>query len=370
MPIEPSGAHRTSRRYAETDHEPALPSTRRESPQALRAGAASDSALDRHVERQPVSTEYLAFLSHLSGPSAAATGPSAAATGPSAAATGPSAAASLSPDATRDAAVQAKLDGVRDAFSGPYLVDGERVTARPMFRMTTHEVPKAMEREVDARGARAGVNAFPARMGQSSPKDLVKVTQALIDAGRLPPGPGDVAARIRKMQWDHGIGVDCAGYSKQALAACSARTPKMYAPGMESFRDLDRARAGSFAKLPIERARPGDLITLDGPRGGWGHNVVVYSHGTADPAKRASLGANDPQVRAFLATPGPHHVIEVDSSWGAGTEGAEEGGYRRDTWLYDESTKTWGSFEPSTHRFVQSSTGPADDDYHGTYRPR
>ena len=172
------------------------------------------------------------------------------------------------------------------------------------------------------------------------------------------------------MQWNYGIGVDCAGYSKQALLACSARAPTMYAPGMESFRDLDRVRSGSFAKQSIENTRPGDLITLDGPAGGWGHNVVVYSHVTADDAKKASLPGSDPTLHAFFATPGPHHVIEVDSSWGAGSDGAEEGGYRRDTWLYDVSTKTWGSFEPQSKRFVTSTSGPAHDGYHGTYRPR
>jgi hypothetical protein len=320
--------------------------------QARHDHGAADTSFARHVERQPASSDYLEFVTLLAG------------------ANGASRAAPISAAAARDAAVQARLDGVRDAFSGPYVVDGEHVTARPMFRMTTHVVARKLELEVDAHGQRAGVNAFPTRMGQGRPKELVAITQALIDAGRLPPGPGDVATRIRKMQWDHGIGVDCAGYSKQALAASSARMPKMYAPGMESFRDLDRARAGSFARLPLESARPGDLITLDAPDGGWGHNVVVYSHTTAEASTKAALGASDAQVRAFLATAGPHHVIEVDSSWGAGREGAPEGGYRRDTWLYDASTKTWGSFEPRSHRFVRSPNGPANDDYHGTYRPR
>lgn len=358
MPIAPSSAESISRRYREAESDSSMssvPSTRRETPQARRDQLAPDTL----AERQPASTDYLAFLAHLSSRPRAVSDAGAAAP-----------IAPLSAEAARDAAVQAKLDGVRAAFSGPYVVEGESVSARPMFRMTTHVVPKKNELEVDARGARAGVNAFPTRMGQGSPKELVKITQALIDAGRLPPGPGDVATRIRQMQWEYGIGVDCAGYSKQALVGCGARSASMYPPGMESFRDLDGKRAGSFAKQPIEGARPGDLITLDGPPGGWGHNVVVYSHVTADDAKKASLAGSDPAMHAFLSSPGPHHVIEVDSSWGAGPDGAEEGGYRRDTWLYDASTKTWGSFEPDSKRFVTSTSGPAHDSYHGTYRPR
>jgi hypothetical protein len=380
MPILPSSAEHVSRRFREADSESPLPSTRRETPQARRPLEPAATMVDRHVARQPPSSDYLAFLSNVGGANANANANGASAatihgatgtTGHGANAHGASAAAPIAPVAlARDAAVQARLDAVREAFSGPYLVDGEQVTARPMFRMTTHVVSDRIAREVDARGHGAGVNAFPTRVGQGTRWALVKVTHALIDAGRLPPGPGDVATRIRKMQWDHGIGVDCAGYSKQALAACSARVPKMYAPGMESFRDLDRTRAGSFAKQAIENARPGDLITLDGPAGGWGHNVVVYSHVIADSAQQARLGASDPSVRAFLSSPGPHHVIEVDSSWGAGPTGAEEGGYRRDTWLYDEATRTWGSFEPRTRQLVQSTRGPANDDYHGTYRPR
>ncbi len=322
------------------------------------------ATLAGHVERQPASTEYLAFLANVSNASTVANAANVVAP-----------AATL--ESARDAAVQAKLDALRDAFSGPYVVAGAAVSAHPMFRMTTHVVTQAKAAVVDALGARAGVRApYESRVGQGTPQDLVKITQALIDGGRLPPGPGDVAARIRKMQWDHGIGVDCAGYSKQALAACSTRTPKMHAAGMESFRDVDGGRGGSFAKVSLEKARPGDLITPDAPEpGGWGHNVVVYSHVTADAAKKAALyTANpaSPDLAAFLASPGPHHVLEVDSSWGAGTDGAECGGYRRDTWIYDAATRTWGSFTPGIvpAPFVTAAEGPADDVFHGAYRVR
>jgi hypothetical protein len=350
MTISGLDTERTLRRAERHDDEVPTPQreTLRETPAARLAA---------HVERQTTSSDYAAFLSNVSNVSNVA-------------------AALVVDDAARDAAIQRKLDAVRDAFSGPYVVAGAVVSARPMFRMTTHEVAPAMARAVDTLGARAGVRApFESRVGQGRPQDLVKITQALIDDGRLPAGPGDLAARIRRMQWDHGIGVDCAGYSKQALAASAAHAPKMHAAGMESFRDVDRGRDGTFAKVAFEKARPGDLITLDSAEpGGWGHNVVVYSHVTADAAKKAMLCGlvRDPALADFLSSPGPHHVFEVDSSWGAGTEGAECGGYRRDTWLYDASTKTWGSLVPgvSPPSFVTSASGPADDVFHGAYRVR
>ncbi len=239
---------------------------------------------------------------------------------------------------------------MRDAFSGPYLVDGAPVTARPMFRMLRYKSDATVAVVMRA-ALRANVQAGSSIVGQPLPRQLVKITQALIDAGCLPPGPGDAASRIRQMQWDHGIGVDGAGYAKQALAASALRIPTMYQPGWESFRDLDTKRKSSFARQLLANARPGDLITLDPiDPAVYGHNVVVYSH----------------------TTTGPRHLFEVDSSWAAGAEGDPSGGYRRDTWTYDEEAREWTSFDPRTTppRLQVSMLGPAGDAYHATYRPR
>lgn len=341
MPTISGDADRTSRRLFEQEEasraRDGARDTLRETPAARRSSsqASSDVVMARHLERIASSSDYAGFIANFAG------------------ATSTSSTSSVGgADAARDAAVQAKLDGLRDAFSGPYTVGGHIVPARPMFRMTTHDVPQKMAAEAQSLAQRAGVR-FPmeAFYGQCSPTDLVKTTQALIDAGRLPPPPGDVASRIRRMQWDHGIGVDCAGYAKQALIATSPRPLPLRNAGAESFRDLDSTRAGAFAKLAIENARPGDLITLDPmPDERWGHNVIVYSH----------------VVKSGL------HVFEVDSSWGAGAHGSEQGGFRRDTWSYDPSTRIWGSHVPGTSppMLVMSGDGPAGDRYHGTYRPR
>lgn len=274
---------------------------------------------------------------------------------------------------TNAARTKRGLDDLRDRFSGPYRVEGAVVPARPMFRMVTHEVPRKNELLVDALARAERVNGFAARVGQPSPSDLVRITQALIDAGQLPPEPGDIATRIRRMQWDFGIGIDCAGWCKEALLATCTKVLPLRGPGMESFRDLDTTRSRSFARIDVCDAQPGDLFTLDPlPGATWGHNVIVYEHTIADAANKRSLASlYGFAMRAFLATDGPHHVFEVDSSWGAGAFGSEHGGFRRDTWIYDASTKRWGWFLPDAPRtFVTADDGPADDCFHGAYRPR
>ena len=98
-------------------------------------------------------------------------------------------------------------------------------------------------------------------------------------------------------------------------------------------------------------------MTLDAkPPETIGHNVIVRSAFTTDSYPNMSGS-------------GPYRVISVDSSWGAGANGQVTGGYRRDTWVYDESTKEWGFYRPGSNDFVISSDGPSDyDKFHGAYR--
>jgi len=283
----------------------------------------------------------------------------------------------LDPQAVKDAQVRARMDACRDSASGPYDVGGEQVVASPMFRMTPHVIPQDLLGELRQVGLRAGLTdgqIGALRVGQGSSASLVKMTQALIDAGKLPAQPSDLAARIKTVQWSYGIGMDCAGYSKLALRAAHGRDLGFYGAGIESFRDLDGKRSALFARVPIAQARPGDLVTLDpSPGGTYGHNVVVYDNKLADAAQRAALSTTyGASMKAFLSSPGPHRVLEVDSSWGAGTDGNLVGGYRRDTWVYDASMKSWASFAPGTTppQLVVSNDGPADDRFHGVYRPR
>jgi plastocyanin len=285
------------------------------------------------------------------------------------------AAASLS-EGARDAAVRGKLDAVRDAYAGPYRVGDQTVSARPMFRINmghNHGAMKAHAKELDVIAARARVNGYGVRMGFAGAADLRKVTQALIDGGHLPSGPpGTEAERIRQMQWEWGIGVDCAAYTGAALTAATGKSRHAMglAPaGMEAFRNLDKNR--HFSKISPVDVRAGDVITLDAI-GDYGHNVIVRGRAVADASKQAALAQAHPELSAFFASAGPHHVIEVDSSWGAGSEGAAYGGFRTDTWLYDESTKKWASFDRHVDPVAVrvSHAGPAGDIFHGAYRAK
>lgn len=272
-----------------------------------------------------------------------------------------------------------RLDALRDAYAGPYLVDGQRIAAPSMFRMNGGANQASMERhakELDAIAARVHVSGFKARMGIASPEEVVKVTQALIEAGKLPSGAGDVATRIRAMQWEWGIGVDCANYTRNALLAATGANSKQLnigEAGFEAFRGLDRNKA--FSKVSPADVRAGDIVTLDPkPPEVWGHNVIVRSREVVTPALiERFAGPYGEEARRFLNGAGPIHVIHVDSSWGAGATGASYGGVRRDTWFFDQSTSRWGylDHQASPPAFRTSEDGPADSDrFHGAYRAR
>jgi hypothetical protein len=274
--------------------------------------------------------------------------------------------------------VQSKLDRVRDRFSGPYKVEGQTTTirAQPMFRMNgganMDKVAKH-KKELERICARAGANYASAAGGYGGPENLVKVTQALIDTGKLPAGPGSVTDRIRSMQWEWGIGVDCAAYTQHALQAVNKKdnfSLGIDVPGTESFTGLGRNT--HFSRVAVKDVRPGDVITLKSLVEA-GHNVIVHGHTIADAERKAALAAQlPPGANQMLAMPGPLHVIEVDSSWGAGATGQPCGGYRRDVWLYDETNKVWGYVDQhvTPSKFRTSSVGPAGDLYDGAFRPK
>jgi hypothetical protein len=272
--------------------------------------------------------------------------------------------------AARTAAVQAKLDRLQERYSGPYLVGGERVSARPMFRMgggCNEAAAKAHIGELQAMCNRAHVTHVPdATIGRATPAQLVKITQVLIDNGKLPPGDAPIADRIKQMQWEWGIGLDCAGYAFQA-------TLEVHGAGTLS-EDLRNGhfqnRLAGFRRAAPEAARAGDVIHLANPEPkAPGHNVVVYSNKTLDPSDRAELTARFPSAAGFLAEPGPIVALEVDASWGAGEDGRLNGGVRRDTWLFNTRTGEWGDFDPTTRALTRSTVGPQGEAPTGSFRP-
>lgn len=276
-------------------------------------------------------------------------------------------------EAKEDGEVRARMDAFRDRFSGPYVVDGQSVSARPMFRMNTgfnDDNMRRHEAELAAICAKAGCRGAlgAVKYGRPTPEQLVRVTQALIDAGKLAPGTeGSLELRIRQMQWEWGIGVDCSGYAQGALAAAQGKPtaqPSMY--GVLS----NVASNPAMRKIPIAEIRAGDHIRLAPPaRGQVGHNVVVYDRAQLDEQRRAELARRSPDVAEFLGGDGPFHALLVDSSWGAG-DGNDFGGFRRDTWLYDAGSERWGYFDPRTGALETSERGPQDEPFVGAFRPK
>lgn len=271
---------------------------------------------------------------------------------------------------TRDDAARAAIDGTRAAYSGPYTVEGQRVTATPMFRLTNGYASQTKIGELPKVVGEALARAMSC--GQASPAQVVAATQKLIDAGKLPPPPGDVAARIKQMQWQYGVGIDCARFTRGAINAVSGKSDVQLGIDKDlGMRLLDWNP--HFAKVKLADLRPGDVMTLD-PKPGEtvGHNVIVRDRMVASDAQKQELArVHGPIAGAFLASAGPHAILQVDSSWGAGSGGASFGGYRRDTWIHDASNRSWGYFEAATGSFRVSPDGPSTyDRFHGAYRAR
>lgn len=273
-------------------------------------------------------------------------------------------------EGARTAAIQHKLDDLQARYSGPYTVAGQKVSARPMFRMEggCNQAAKDTKMpELQKMCARAGVFFVPqAAIGRATPEQLVKITQVLLDNGKLPPGGAPVEDRIKQMQWQWGIGLDCAGYAFQATVEVHGGWTLSENKRNGHFEQ----RLGGFRRTAPEEARAGDVIHLKNPAPREpGHNVVVYSRGVVDAERAASLTKRHPNAASFLAEEGPIVALEVDASWGAGTEGSTRGGVRRDTWFFNTRTKEWGDFDPTTQAFRRSSVGPQGEAPTGAFRP-
>ncbi len=298
-----------------------------------------------------------------------------------------------------DAQVRSRLDAFRDAYSGPYMVAGQSIKAPCQFRMmggyndanaglSRKQGPAVLDtknprvRELFAICARAHA-PFPMHclLGCPTAHEIVAVTQALIDAGKLPSAPGDVTSRIKTMQWTWGIGIDCTDY---VMSAAMAANGKSYAavwfetsegvtlpqPGVDYFAECDVNP--HLARTPITQAQPGDVFRLDSP-GDVGHRAVVCSHSVLSAHAQADLAKKHGVLATIFIAQGPVHVFEMDASWSAGRYGAPWGGVRRDTWLYNESTKEWAQLDvrhdpPGPATFETTPSGPANDVFHGVYR--
>lgn len=269
-----------------------------------------------------------------------------------------------------DVAIRVGLDATFRVANGPYAVDGHVVEARAHFRMGPQHGGTSAELLAAARKANVP-GLYALQEGRGTLHDLRRVTQALVDAGHLPAGTEPAGERIHQMQWNYGVGVDCAGYVQQAFLAAHGGTRATYGWKTMGYEDLSSVVTNpTFRRVAPRDLRPGDLGVLGVPANdAVGHRVIIYSHKVVDPAKPGKLGEHFGADLAPLLRGGPVHCFEVDSSWGA-DGGDPAGGVRRDTWLYNEKTAVWSYRCGVGNSTFCTTTSPYNHPLLGFFRPR
>lgn len=217
--------------------------------------------------------------------------------------------------------------------------------------------------------------------GRATPEQVRAVTQALIDAGRLPESSTDapdLPMRIRQMMADHGIGLDCAGYTQQAYLESRGvvRSATGLNPNIEN-ENLSNLSSKGFARVALSNARPGDLLVLNPPKDGEsGHTLIVYDHREATPDETADLRAKkfEGRIEAFV----------VDSSYGSDGQFVR-GGVMQQIWFRDQKgdwarkmeasspdgrkgDEWYDASSPATS--VEQVYGPPYHSIDGLYRPQ
>jgi len=256
--------------------------------------------------------------------------------------------------------MQVRLDKFLERATPWFTAEGKDVAVRIPFRMTMNaeavndprragdawvvqeRTVRANEPELIAAARAAGLSKDDVSRlheGRATPEQIRAVTQALIDAGHLPGSSRDapdLPARIKKMMFDHGIGLDCAGFVQQDFLA--SRGMARQATGLErdiANENLANLRHKGFARVLLTDARPGDLFILNPPgRGEVGHTMMVYDRRDATKDELAELrkqpGFASGRVTAYV----------LDSSYGSNAQ-FDVGGVMRQVWWRDEDTGTW-----------------------------
>ncbi len=300
--------------------------------------------------------------------------------------------------------MQVRLDHFLERATPWFTAEGKDVAARVPFRMTMdarwvndprsaqdqwaiqERTVRANEPELIDASRAAGLSKDDVNRlheGRATPEQIRAVTQALIDGGHLPPSSPaapDLPTRIRKMMYDHGIGLDCAGFVQQDFLA--SRGVVRQATGLN--RDIANENLADvghkgFAKVSPSDARPGDLFILNPPKpGAVGHTMIVYDHRDATPEEAAELRA-----RGFA--PGPIQAFVLDSSYGSNAQ-FDMGGVMRQIWFRDDKgnwARKTDIKEPNGQRLDdgyqiwpppnakgEQLYGPPYHSIDGTYRPR
>jgi hypothetical protein len=263
----------------------------------------------------------------------------------------------------------ARLDAFLQKACATYVVDGKSVTVAAPFRMVpgyTFDSTELKDPKTDkyldqarfAGTARQDLLALASKAcvsrgdvdralyGRAEPEVLRKLTQALIDSGKLPAEAGTLEQRIRRMQFHYGLGFDCAGYTTLAFASARDVRREDLPHGLADFREnLDQLGLKGFTKTTWDKAQPGDIVALGNPASERvGHRAILSRARGLDDDDRKCLDRlrktiSGSPAAAMLAS-GNVRVFEVDTSWGCGGNPAR-GGVSRETWFHDEKSDTW-----------------------------
>jgi hypothetical protein len=291
-------------------------------------------------------------VSHLTRPSSGLPSPVAGA-----APTGLSPAAAL--------AIQSRLDAFRATATPIYHTpEGDAKVAAP-FRLEggypAHEAAVVQSTQATLRAVAKSIGMSDGEVavikaGRATPAQVQRLTQGLLDAGRLPPPTGNLTleGRVRQMMFDHGIGLDCAGYARQAFIAAHPGASGVHwrAPVNENLSGL---AARGLVHLSMSDAQTGDLVVLKASKAeAYGHTLIVYDAHPATPADIHLLRpiATDPLVAVIARSP-LLRVLVVDASWGCQGEAAR-GGVQQRTWFEDPVSGQWLSLEPGKEYSVGS----------------
>jgi hypothetical protein len=290
---------------------------------------------------------------------------------------------------TRDTAIQQRLDAFKESATPTFHTKDGDVKVGIAFHMRPGESfmrqtdgasqPSIrQERTARANGGElaliaAGVGVNPGALndvvsGRGTPDDIRRVTQALIDAGKLPAEPAaDVGARIRAMMCNYGVGLDCAGYVQQAFLASRgiSRSQAGFKPAVKE--DLGGLAARGYDRVTVSQARAGDIFVLKRPpTENVGHTIIVRDVRMADDVEARALPAHN----EAWGNPAASSVqrFELDSSWGGGGD-PQRGGVQRQIFWRNTENGQWMHQTGDTW-FVE----PADKPYHshpidGVYRP-
>jgi hypothetical protein len=277
-----------------------------------------------------------------------------------------------------EAEIQTRMNAQLEKMGGPYRVDGKELGVPAGFRMnggmgqlSPSEYVAKLRKALSAGTFKklAPVIGYVVA-GKGTPDQIKRVTQALIDSPAFAQYARSEAG-VRQLMWDYGIGADCSGYVHNAFVATRGPSAaRRLGLGDPLTSGLQAPPAATFRKVGPETARAGDVMLLVHGDDGTGHKVMVFARHEVPPGTELHT-----RIAKELGSRGEAklHLLEVDSSWGAGGD-PQNGGVKREVFAYDERSGKWGTLVKDSRgqwrAFASSKSGPYDHDLQGIYRPR